>query len=770
MRQASWNEIFRDREREIEQPAPPSRFEPIVRASRYTGITWETLVTLAIVLVGFLTVVRSIDSADWVAGMPSLYRIGFLGLLMGLIGAHSRMHALVSHLLALSVGVLGGLYFIGETLRGSLRERTWEILDRLYIWGDAVVTGGISNDDIPFIVLVVFATFVAAYVAAWSIFRWQNAWLGLIPGGLALLTNISYLPGQQSLPLLIYLFCAILLVARMNLLRRAREWRANNIRYPDFISLTVLNITVWVALPLLALAWVLPVGSGSGLLYDAWTTVTAPVAGPINDLGRVFSGIDSKRGSQVHLFGSTLPLQGPIKLRSSEVLRVTASETGFLRVQVYDEYTPAGWKLSEASQITQNSWPALEPMQPAIESLEDQLRRSVSLQVTQTKDANFVVTAGQPLAVNIDTRVVFGPGPVDVTSVRPTDKLGKDDQYRVDSTVSDASVDTLRSIPQDYPDWTSAYLQLPDDLPQRVKDKAKQVVDSVGAITAYDRATAIEEFLRGYGVNLRIPAAGPREDSVDYFLFEAGEGYFDYHASAMVVMLRSLGIPSRIAVGYVIRASDRVPNSNAYVVSEANSFAWPEVYFPGLGWVEFNPTPSEGLVSRSFTDSGFTPSGSLQDEFLDEAFALPAGVERGLGAPDEVDALVIEEESSSFISTVMISAILGVVAVLVLGAGVFQLSWQRGLGGYPYPVQIWEKTLRLARWSRIRPRPQETPREVIDRLRESLPEVEDLDYLGESYIRARYGHKELTEEERDRLKGVWNQARNTLLARLLRWK
>jgi transglutaminase-like putative cysteine protease len=768
MRQASWNEIFRGREREAEQPERPSRLQPLIRISRYTGITWETLVTLAIVMVGFLTVVRSIDSADWVPGMPSLYEIGFLGLLLGLVAAHSRIPALAAHIVALGVGGVAGLYVIGNELRGSLRERTWEILERLWLWGDAVVTGGISNDDIPFIVLVVLATYVAAYVAAWSIFRWYNAWIGLIPGGLALLTNISYLPGQHSLPLLIYLFCAILLVARVNLLRHAREWRERKIRYPDFISLTVLNITVWVALPLLALAWVLPVGSGSGLLYSAWTKVTSPIAEPLNDLGRVFSGIDSKKGSQVHLFGSTLPLQGPIKLSSSEVLRVTASEPGFLRAQVYDEYTAAGWKLSESAQITQNAWPALEPMQPALDSL-NQLRRPISLQVTPSKDSNVIVTAGQPLTVNTETRVVFGPGPADVTSVRPTQKLQEEDQYRVDGTVSDAAVDTLRSIPQEYPEWTEAYLQLPDDLPQRVRDRAQEVVNSAGALSAYDKAAAIEQFLRGYGINLRIPAAGPREDSVDYFLFEAEEGYFDYHASAMVVMLRSLGIPARIAVGYAIDNSDRVPQTNIYTVSEANSFAWPEVYFPGLGWVEFNPTPSEALIPRAISDGGLFSGTVFPEEFLDDAFALPAGVERGLGAPEELDALVIEEESD-VVSTVTLSIVLGVVVLMVMGAGIFQYSWQHGLGRYAYPVQVWEKTLRLARWSRIRPRPQETPREVVERLRQALPEIEDLDFLGESYVKTRYGQKELTEDERQRLKDVWRQARNTLLARMLRWK
>ena len=67
--------------------------------------------------------------------------------------------------------------------------------------------------------------------------------------------------------------------------------------------------------------------------------------------------------------------------------------------------------------------------------------------------------------------------------------------------------------------------------------------------------------------------------------------------------------------------------------------------------------------------------------------------------------------------------VLGFLAFTAVGGGIFQWSWQRGLGGLDYPVQIWEKTLRLARWSKVRPLPQETPREVIARLCRELPEV-----------------------------------------------
>ena len=765
MRQAGWGEIFQPRRPESSAPQP--KRAPILNwLSRYGVISWEDIVTLLIVMVGFLTVVRSIDSADWVDEMPSLYAIGFLGLVLGLVMAQSRLPTLIAHLVALAVGTAGVLYTSGSELDGSVPSRTWDLVDRVWVWGDAVVSGGISNDNMPFVVLVVAATYLAAYVASWSIFRWRNAWLGLIPGGLALLTNISYLPGQNSLPLVIYLFCAILLVARVNLLRQAREWRAQHTRYPDFISLSVLNITVWMALGLLALAWVLPVGKGSGLLYSVWVKVTAPVASPMNDLGRVFSAIDSKKGRQVHQFGATLPLQGEITLGSAEVIQVTASETGFLRAQVYDVYTAQGWKVGDSIQITGGSWPALQAMQ-GVEEATRQLRRPTSVQVTASKRSNVIVTIGQPLAVSVNTRVVFGPGPSDVTSVRPTHALSEEDQYRVDSTVSNASINALRAAPATYADWTRAYLQLPTDLPATIRAKALEV--TAGALSPYDKATAIEQYLRAnYAINLSIDAAPPKKDSVEYFLFDAKEGYFDYHASAMVVMLRSLGIPARMAVGYVIRPIDRVPQTNVYIVREANAFSWPEVYFPGLGWVEFNPTPNEPPVIRSGVDSPVVPGFDPNQQFLDDFF-LPGGAETSGGAAGELDSLVIDE-GSGLVGRIIMTVVLGLIAVSAAGVGIFQYSWQHGLGGYSYPVQVWEKTLRLARWAKIRPLPQETPREIMTRLRKEMPEVADLDYLSESYIRSRYGQKELTEAERERLEGVWKRSRNTLLARLLRWR
>ncbi len=236
----------------------------------------------------------------------------------------------------------------------------------------------------------------------------------------------------------------------------------------------------------------------------------------------------------------------------------------------------------------------------------------------------------------------------------------------------------------------------------------------------------------------------------------------------MVVMLRSLGIPARIAVGYVIRPQDRVPDTNTYIVSEANAFAWPEVYFPGLGWVEFNPTPSEPRIVRSTDDSGDAFAGDEgllpEDELLPDESLIPTDE-----APGAIDQLTVDE-GSNLVGNILMGLVLLFLGVTVAGGLTFQFAWQRGLAGLDYPNQIWEKTQRLARWARIPVFPQQTPREYVERLEHNLPEVEDVRYLETAYVRSKYGGKQLDDAERDRLTAVWKGVRNTLLGRIMRWR
>jgi hypothetical protein len=106
-----------------------------------------------------------------------------------------------------------------------------------------------------------------------------------------------------------------------------------------------------------------------------------------------------------------------------------------------------------------------------------------------------------------------------------------------------------------------------------------------------------------------------------------------------------------------------------------------------------------------------------------------------------------------------------VVAVLIGGA---RLVWEFGLGGLSRPAQFWEKTQRLAKWGKAGGPSSETPREFASRLRRDIAGADDVGVLAAAYERNRFGQKDLSEDETERLESAWINVRNTLLRRVLR--
>lgn len=134
------------------------------------------------------------------------------------------------------------------------------------------------------------------------------------------------------------------------------------------------------------------------------------------------------------------------------------------------------------------------------------------------------------------------------------------------------------------------YLQLPDELPQRIKDLAASLV--VGADSDYDKAKAIEKFVaENFAYNLDVRSTPRNRDFVDYFLFDLQEGYCSYFASAMTILARCAGLPARYVEGYMLPPDPVKDRYDAYVVTNMQAHAWTEVYFEGYGWLPFEATP-----------------------------------------------------------------------------------------------------------------------------------------------------------------------------------
>jgi transglutaminase-like putative cysteine protease len=196
-------------------------------------------------------------------------------------------------------------------------------------------------------------------------------------------------------------------------------------------------------------------------------------------------------------------------------------------------------------------------------------------------------------SVNGDYRVLAadrGGAVYDFDSAHPISR------YEADSDIAKPSTDELRAAGEDYPKHISgAYLRLPA-VDARVAQLAAKITSS--AHNDYDKAAAIENYLRThFGYTLQLPRRLVK-DPIANFLFERRQGHCEYFASAMAVMLRTQGIPSRVVNGF--RSDEFNDVTGNYVVRAKDAHAWVEAYFPGYGWQMFDPTPA---------GSGGTPEG-----------------------------------------------------------------------------------------------------------------------------------------------------------------
>jgi transglutaminase-like putative cysteine protease len=174
-------------------------------------------------------------------------------------------------------------------------------------------------------------------------------------------------------------------------------------------------------------------------------------------------------------------------------------------------------------------------------------------------------------------------------------------RYDAVSELPEIPPETLRSASQDYPEAIRAlYLQLPK-LDPRISATAKTVTARAG--NPYDKARAIESYLRNnYGYTLDLSGTPPA-DPLAYFLFEKHAGHCEYFAAAMTVMMRAVGVPARYVNGFLPGEYNDVGED--YIVRASDAHSWVEVFFPGNGWMTFDPTPpSDDHPSGLFAQLG----------------------------------------------------------------------------------------------------------------------------------------------------------------------
>ncbi|GAA1773055.1 transglutaminase TgpA family protein [Agromyces lapidis] len=323
-------------------------------------------------------------------------------------------------------------------------------------------------------------------------------------------------------------------------------------------------------------------------------------------------------------------------------------------------------------------------------------------------------------------------------TVRSVDADTGGQRYRATWLEVDPSPSQLRSAGGRAGEEFDAFLELPDDAPPIIAETAAAVAD--GAATQYDAAVAIQAFLRSasfeYSTEAPVESGydGGGFDVIARFL-EERSGYCVHFASTMAVLAREVGIPSRISVGYTQGTStqERVGGVQRVEVDSHDLHAWPELYFEGVGWVPFEPTPSRGTVP-DYSRPGAGDATATTPPTTGTASAPPSGrpeldPDRNLAGGGGTASPADSWWFRGGVALLLVAGLLLAPAALRAGQ---RASRRRRIARGDRPADAaWDEFVATARDLGLRPETTSTPRAIAGRL------VEREGFAGEAGDEAR---------------------------------
>ncbi|MAS35764.1 MAG: hypothetical protein CL610_17270 [Anaerolineaceae bacterium] len=791
------------------------------------------ITALLIVFTMLLMPVLALNVAGWPLALGTVLPVLFLSVLFGLLLARSQYNELFALIMS---GIYGGasvLFFASLNEPGNMLEGINSVFQRTFNWLLDAMTGGINQDELVFTILIASLLWFLGYSAAWHVFRIDRVWRAILPPGLILVTNSIYYAGENNLDgyLIVFLFMALLLIVRSNLDAREWDWYVNGIRVPRRLRQQFYRMGALFALLALLLAWVVP-SSNLQERLDRFQEFLAEE--PLTQLSefwnRLFASGDLQGPTTADYYGGdSLQLGGAIQLGEQTVMLVSAppGRRYYWRSRVFDTYEAGRWLPAADTRLTDPQ----SPLNVIHEPYVDGARVPVSQTFTfALRASRLIYTAPQVLSVDLPTRTdlrYIGPddrftGPdgggsgvkaMNISVVRPAQVLERGEDYTAVSLMSSATASQLRQAPTSYPPWVQQlYLYVSPSVTQRTSDLARLIVQEAGATNAYDQAKAVETWLRqNILYNESIPQPPRGQDPVDWLLFDLKEGYCNYYASAMIVMLRSLGIPARMAAGFAQGTWDS--NLQQFVVAERDAHTWVEVYFPGFGWVEFEPTAAQAPLSRvddtpvvqqptptpqfSPTPTA-TPSPTVtptleatapDSSAADEGRQLPTTTPTASPTTTPTTTPVIvptvpppiepqSPESRSVLDTLLsiVGVVLLAVLVVLLVVAILVFIWWwwewRGMRGLSPIARAYARLERFMPLIGIRFAETETPAERRYHVVQELPVVEPpVTAITDLYATERYGrgdrHPVQAEQQADTVDDAWNEARGSILQRWL---
>lgn len=692
---------------------------------------WDWPAVLLAIAALYIAATR-LNATSWTNELNLVQTVALLGVIAGIALGKSTFSPGVVRFFAFAYGLFVVLWQLGLTLgRGVLwPERMISIGNRLLIILDQILQQKPVTDNLFFNLLMASLFWALSLYAGYSLTRYGNPWRAIIPAGLVMIVIHAYDPffSIRTWFLAGYIFLALLLVARLHFVNLQYQWKNNGTYLPPYVGLDSLRLGLITTIILVLFAWTVPaVASAVPQAEQVWLNATRPWMDVRNRLSNVFYSLQASVGVVSDFYGDTLPLGRGNPLSDTTILNVEAPPRPstnvryYWRSRVYDTYED-GWT---------SSLPAVQDVTPDESNLnypEYDSRAPTTFSITTAFPIQNLHTPSQPVWVSRPGEAflaINSDGSADVSHFKANPVLRAGDIYQVEASLSAATVKELREAGTDYPDWvTDRYLQLPETITPRTLELAAEL--AVDFENPYDITQAITNFLRtNLEYNDTVPEPPEGQEPIDWILFDHKQAFCNYYASAEIVMLRSLGIPARLAVGYaegerisiggiedvptIQSGGENIPQDiqvegDIFNVRHRDAHAWPEVFFPNIGWVEFEPTVSQQPILRPlgiFSDSVEPP---LPEAELDEI------QERARQRLDELSGADRLPQNSALEGQIigLTPYLIALIVVLIISIAVLVRRVRIQRGSSPLPVQLESSLERvgikppkiLIRWSR----------------------------------------------------------------------
>ena len=477
-------------------------------------------------------------------------------------------------------------------------------------------------------------------------------------------------------------------------------------------------------------------------------------------------------------------LGGPVNLSGRVVMHVEASETNYLRGNVRHTYRDNRWEtLSEPS----GTYDLAENFGGLTQEEKDKYFRQAFLTITHQEFASRSLFSphmpvevrsprGDEVIVNRDGVLIFPEGMYQRESY--TIKVQKPLLY---GELMKTDIDLRKADLQDL----ELYLQLPEEeITDRTRELTESIVEEAEAETDYDKAKAIEAYLRdAYEYNTQVEPLPLNEEFVDHFLFESREGYCTYYATSMAVMLRLEDIPVRYIEGYVAR-DELEEEPGVYEVKQRHAHTWVEAFIEPVGWVNFEPTPAFPQPYRQDALLDMDDEEEAENDFdIDEEDDLD---DLGIEADDDVRSGDGGDEVQDPEAAIPFSVTRGgIIGLLIIFVGFMPARFLYGVLQYRRQerrMRTWSSkkkvlcfyayVLELIHKLGHKPREGETHYEFADRIAYKLYEerkigIKELTHI---FVQNKYGDVPVSDEDlqlfqdyrsrmEDRLKNDWGKRR-----------